>query len=72
MDKIDDLSLKYRVSATLEAKKVTEKSINGYFGKIGKKNWRFIVDILDFGDKSWKQAKMVLWEQKIDNISSIY
>ena len=34
-NKIDDLWSKYRVWAMPEAKKVIEKSINGYFGKIG-------------------------------------
>ena len=38
LEKIDDLSSKYRVLTMPEAKKVTEKSINGYFGKIDKKN----------------------------------
>ena len=37
-----------------EAKKVTEKSTSRCFKKIDKKNWEFIIDILDFGDKSWK------------------
>lgn len=36
------------------------------------KIWQFIIDISNFGDKSWKQAKMVLCEQKIGDISSIY
>ena len=37
-NQINDLSSKYQVSVRPEAKKVTEKSIRGYFGKIGKKS----------------------------------